>query len=252
MTDEVIVRSKLANDHQIQLFHAEFWISTRCFSSLSLPFLPIHHYFIFHHSSHLPYLIILLYNINIYSAIAVLSANFYSFVIVIASAYNVILSLTLRSHPLPSSPLPCNHCCLFHHYHHTHYYCQLHHYHLNCNCHCHVILYITTFPLFMIDIQSHFATTSLLSLPQDHIYSLTFGGKKYWLLVIDDSSNYSWSFFLKEKYNLGDIMIGLIKNLKNKYNIQIQYLCCNNAGKMLPSRKHTNRKGWGVTLSIQP
>ena len=50
----------------------------------------------------------------------------------------------------------------------------------------------------------------------------TFGGKKHWLLVMEESSNYAWSFFLKEKSNLEDVMLGLIKNLKNKNNIQVQ------------------------------
>ena len=35
--------------------------------------------------------------------------------------------------------------------------------------------------------------------------------------------------FLKEKSNLASEMLGLIKNLKNKYNMQVQYQLCNNA-----------------------
>ena len=38
-----------------------------------------------------------------------------------------------------------------------------------------------------------------------------YGGKKHWLLVVDDSSNYNWSFFQKEKSDLADVMLGLIK-----------------------------------------
>ena len=65
----------------------------------------------------------------------------------------------------------------------------------------------------------------------------TFGGKKHLLLVVDDSSNFVWSFFLKEKSDQVDIMIGLIKNFKNKYNLQIQYLCCDNAGENIAFNK---------------
>ena len=57
----------------------------------------------------------------------------------------------------------------------------------------------------------------------------TFGDKKHWLLVVEDSSDYVWSFFLKEKPDLADTMLGLVKNLKTKYNLQVQYLCCDNA-----------------------
>ena len=38
------------------------------------------------------------------------------------------------------------------------------------------------------------------------------------------------SFFLKEKSDLKNVMMALIKNSKTKYNIQVQYLHCNNMG----------------------
>ena len=43
----------------------------------------------------------------------------------------------------------------------------------------------------------------------------TFGGKRHWLLVIDDHSDYCWSFFLSEKSNLTQKMLVLVKDLKN-------------------------------------
>ena len=79
----------------------------------------------------------------------------------------------------------------------------------------------------------------------------TFGSKHHWLLVIDDCSNYSWSLFLKEKSNLVETMLGLIKSLKIKFNLQVQHLHCNNAGENQTCKKSANRKGWGSTLSIQ-
>ena len=39
----------------------------------------------------------------------------------------------------------------------------------------------------------------------------TFGSMKHWLLVIDNNSDFIWSFFLKEKSDLVNIMICLIK-----------------------------------------
>ena len=58
----------------------------------------------------------------------------------------------------------------------------------------------------------------------------TFDGKHHWLLVIDDCSNWSWSFFLKEKSDLVETMLGLINNLKTILNLQVQCLHCNYAG----------------------
>ena len=52
----------------------------------------------------------------------------------------------------------------------------------------------------------------------------TFGGMKHWLRVVKDSINYVWSYCLKKKLDLAGVMMGLIKNLKTKYNIHVQYL----------------------------
>ena len=76
-----------------------------------------------------------------------------------------------------------------------------------------------------------------------------FGGKKHWLLVIDDNNSYACSFFLKEKFNLADVMLGLIKNLKNKYNLQVQYLRFN---KNVALKKPANVKGLRWMLNILP
>ena len=71
----------------------------------------------------------------------------------------------------------------------------------------------------------------------------TFGGKKTWLLAMEDSNNYAWRFFLKEKSDLAGVMLGSIKNLKNMLNMQAQYLHCDNTGKNVAFEKHANRKG---------
>ena len=43
-----------------------------------------------------------------------------------------------------------------------------------------------------------------------------------------------------------DIIIGLVKNLKNKYNLQVQYLHCNNAGENIAFVKACKQEGLGV------
>ena len=70
-----------------------------------------------------------------------------------------------------------------------------------------------------------------------------FGGMFHWLLVMEDSSNYAWSFYLKEKFDLADVTLGLVKNLKNKINMQIQCLGCDNAGKDVCTQKCCLQKG---------
>ena len=78
----------------------------------------------------------------------------------------------------------------------------------------------------------------------------TVGTKKNWLLVIDDSTSYVQSFFLKETSNLADIIVGLIKNLKNEYNLQVQYLCCNNTGENIAFKKACKQEGLGVEFKF--
>ena len=46
---------------------------------------------------------------------------------------------------------------------------------------------------------------------------------QHWLLVVEDSTDHVLSYFLKDKSELTTVMLGLIKNLKTKYGIQIRY-----------------------------
>ena len=80
----------------------------------------------------------------------------------------------------------------------------------------------------------------------------TFGGKKHWLLVMEDSRDYAWSFFLKEKLDLAVIMLGLIKNLKISIICRYNTYTVTSQVKMFSSKKPTNRKSWGWTLNILP
>ena len=45
----------------------------------------------------------------------------------------------------------------------------------------------------------------------------TFGSKKHSLLIIEDSTDYTSSYFLKVKSTLKNTMLALIKNIKTKY-----------------------------------
>ena len=76
--------------------------------------------------------------------------------------------------------------------------------------------------------------------------TLTFGRKRHWLLAIDDCSDYCWSFFLCEKSDLTQTMLVLINNLKIKYNLQVQRLCCHNAGENQAFERICKQEGLGI------
>ena len=79
-----------------------------------------------------------------------------------------------------------------------------------------------------------------------------FGSKKHWLTVIDNSRNFILSLFLKEKSDLVDVMIGLIKNLINKYTLHVQYLCCDNAEENIAFKKACKQEGLVVDFEYKP
>ena len=80
----------------------------------------------------------------------------------------------------------------------------------------------------------------------------TFGGNWHWLLVMDDSNYYSWSFFLIEKSNSAETIFGLINNLKNKYNLQVQSLHCDNASENQAFEWTCKQEGLGVEFEHTP
>jgi len=69
-----------------------------------------------------------------------------------------------------------------------------------------------------------------LMLDISSINNSSFGGAKYWLLVIDDATDYCWSLLLKSKDELAAKMIELIKELKDKYQVQVKKIRCDNGG----------------------
>ena len=71
--------------------------------------------------------------------------------------------------------------------------------------------------------------------------TLTFSGKHHWLLVINDCSIYCWSFFLRS--DLAQTMLGLVNNLKIKFNLKVQCLHCDNAGETQAFERICNQEG---------
>ena len=57
----------------------------------------------------------------------------------------------------------------------------------------------------------------------------TFGSKKHWLLIMEDSIDFALTYFLKEKSELKKMMLSLIKDLKATKGINMKYVRCGNA-----------------------
>ena len=66
------------------------------------------------------------------------------------------------------------------------------------------------------------------------------GGKKPWLLIVDDATDYTHSFFLKKKRDLVETIIIWIKNLFMKYHIRIKKIRLDNSGENRMLQAETN------------
>jgi transposase InsO family protein len=68
------------------------------------------------------------------------------------------------------------------------------------------------------------------------------GGKKFWLLVMDEATKYCWSYFLPKKSDLGKTMLNLVKKLQTN-GTKIRYICCDNAGENLKFQELLETEG---------
>jgi hypothetical protein len=68
------------------------------------------------------------------------------------------------------------------------------------------------------------------------IKSKSYGGTKFWLLVVDDKSDKSWSFFLKNKSDQGDTMLTFLKQMV-KDKTPVSWIRADNAGENLTLQK---------------
>ncbi len=50
--------------------------------------------------------------------------------------------------------------------------------------------------------------------------SKSLGGSRFWIMVVDDATGLKWSYFVKSKAELGDVMEKYISKYVGKYNIK--------------------------------
>jgi len=78
----------------------------------------------------------------------------------------------------------------------------------------------------------------------------SYGQRKFWLMVMDDCTDYCWSYFLKQKSELQEEVIKLIKDLKMKENIQVKYIRCDDAGENRKLEQECLKAGLGIQFEF--
>jgi transposase InsO family protein len=56
------------------------------------------------------------------------------------------------------------------------------------------------------------------------IKTTSYGGSKYWLLVVDDKTDYLWSYFLKHKSETKYKICALVLELKTKNALNVLFI----------------------------
>ena len=56
------------------------------------------------------------------------------------------------------------------------------------------------------------------------------GGSKFWLLVVDKATDCKFSFFLKKKSEMTEVMVPFLKELRDTYKRTVEIMQCDNAG----------------------
>ena len=76
------------------------------------------------------------------------------------------------------------------------------------------------------------------------------GGKRHWLIVVDEFSDCSHSFFLKRKSDQIELLPIWIKELKAKYGTDIKYIRLDNSGENRSLQKECDKQNLGIIFEF--
>ena len=76
------------------------------------------------------------------------------------------------------------------------------------------------------------------------------GGKKHWLLFVDEATDYTCSIFLKKKSDLVETMTIWIKNLFIKYHIRIKKIRLDDSGENRMLQAKTNQQNLEIKFKF--
>lgn len=71
---------------------------------------------------------------------------------------------------------------------------------------------------------------TMMSSDMSSVAGSSFGGSKYWILIVDYATKMKWSFFVKQKSEQAQTLLNFVKELKANHNINIKRWRFDNAG----------------------
>jgi hypothetical protein len=77
----------------------------------------------------------------------------------------------------------------------------------------------------------------------------SFGGAKFWTLIVDDYTDYCWIFVMKNKLDIKTRIMTLLTDLKIANRI-VKFITCDNSGKNMTMKNDSEIKSFGINLNF--
>jgi hypothetical protein len=78
----------------------------------------------------------------------------------------------------------------------------------------------------------------------------SYGGVKYWILIVDDYSHCCWSYFVFNKSGLKIMMVLFAKLMTVAYNISVEKIRLDNSGENVDMAVLIHAEGYNVTFEF--
>ena len=76
------------------------------------------------------------------------------------------------------------------------------------------------------------------------------GGRRHWLLIVDETTDNPHSIFLEQKSDQVKILIQWIKNTRKKYNVYIREIRLDNSGENRKSQQKCDAENFGIKFEF--
>jgi transposase InsO family protein len=80
----------------------------------------------------------------------------------------------------------------------------------------------------------------------------SYGGRKFWLLIVDDCTDVAWSAFLRTKSSQVDRIVTFIKDLQARHTIKVKYIRCDNAGENKSLEVRSQKEALAIEFEYTP
>ena len=97
---------------------------------------------------------------------------------------------------------------------------------------------------FQVDLDTECSLTSA------HSTHESMGGKRHWLIAVDEFSDCSHSFFLRKKSDQTVMIPIWIKGLKTKYGIDVKNIRLDNSGEIRSLQKECEKQNLGIIFQF--